>query len=135
MNKLTIALMVLSLVLGGVALATSADLHKATLGMDLSGFQKITDQEAQEIRGTGFSWGYLSGFGGYDGIGNPDCPQTLTSVITSAPQTLTDAIAPAPQTRTQAQLQIHVTSPVGNMLQQRDRTQMQPNIPKGSGGP
>jgi hypothetical protein len=89
MKKFMTALIVLSLVLGGVAVATSADLTKTPMGMELSGFQKITDQEAQEIRGTGFSWGYQSGFGGYDGLGNPDCPQTQTEFITSVPQTRT----------------------------------------------
>ena len=92
MKKLTTALMVLSLVLGGVALAMAADVPQASKTVDLSGFQKITDQEAQEIRGTG-----LVGFGpqyqnqtnnpGYAGSCNPDCPQSLIQSTTSTPQT------------------------------------------------
>jgi len=111
MKKFMTALMVLSLVLGGVAVATSADLTKTSMGMELSGFQKLTDQEAQEIRGAGISWGGLNGFGGYDGDGNPDCPLIQTSAITSVPQT-----------RTQSQFQQNTVTPVGIRIQKQDRT-------------
>jgi hypothetical protein len=57
MKKLTTALALLLLILGGVALANAADVPQAPMTSDLSSFQKLTDQEAQEIRGTGFSWG------------------------------------------------------------------------------
>ena len=49
--------MMLSLILGGVALVTAADLPQAPKTIDLSGFQKLTDQETQEIRGTGIVYG------------------------------------------------------------------------------
>jgi hypothetical protein len=53
MKKLTTVIMVLSLVLGGVALAAAADLPQTSKNLDLSAMQKISDQEAQQIRGTG----------------------------------------------------------------------------------
>jgi hypothetical protein len=56
MKKLTTALMVLSLILGGVALAAAADVPQDPKTLDLSGLQKLTDQETQEIRGTGVSF-------------------------------------------------------------------------------
>lgn len=56
MKRLTSSLTVLLLILGGIALATAADLPQAPKTVDLSGFQKLTDQEAQEIRGTGLVW-------------------------------------------------------------------------------
>ncbi len=52
MKKLTTVIMVLSLVLGGVALAAAADLPQTSKNLDLSAMQKISDQEAQQIRGT-----------------------------------------------------------------------------------
>ncbi len=53
MKKFMTAFMVLSLVLGGVALAAAADVPQVSKSLDLSKLQKITDQEAQQLRGTG----------------------------------------------------------------------------------
>ncbi len=53
MKKITTVILMLSLVLGGVALAAAADLPQASKNIDLSKLQKITDQEAKQIRGTG----------------------------------------------------------------------------------
>jgi hypothetical protein len=64
MKKLTTVIMVLSLVLGGVALAVAADLPQTPKNLDLSAMQKISDQEAKVIRGTaGFSVGGAFQFG------------------------------------------------------------------------
>jgi hypothetical protein len=64
MKKLTTVILVLSLVLGGVALAAAADVPQTTKNLDLNALQKITDQEAQEIRGTlGFSLAAAYGIG------------------------------------------------------------------------
>jgi hypothetical protein len=64
MKKLTTVIMVLSLVLGGVALAAAADLPQTSKNLDLSVMQKISDQEAKVIRGTaGFSVGGAFQFG------------------------------------------------------------------------
>ena len=52
MRKLTTVLMVLSLVLMGITWAAAADLPQTSKEVDLSGFTKITDKEAQEIKGT-----------------------------------------------------------------------------------
>jgi hypothetical protein len=57
MKKLTTVLMVLSLVLGGVALAVAADVPQTSKNLNLSAMQKISDQEAQNIRGTGAGFG------------------------------------------------------------------------------
>jgi len=110
MKKFMTALMVLSLVLGGVAVATSADLTKNSMGIDLSGLQKITDQEAQEIRGTGLGPQYQNqiNYPGYAGSCNPDCPQSLIQSTTSTPQT---------QTRTRSFNQL--TSPAGTPMLKR----------------
>jgi hypothetical protein len=67
MRKLTTAVLVLTLVLGGVALAVAADGPQENTG--LSGLQKLTDQEAREVRGLG-----MDGFG-----------PSLSQVITTAP--------------------------------------------------
>jgi hypothetical protein len=95
MKKLTTALLVLSLVLGGVALAAAADMPQAPKTMDLSGLQKLTDQEAQEIRGTGVAF-------------------DIQSV------TITSALQPRTQSQTQTSYDI---SPVGAQQCPRDRTQ------------
>ena len=71
MKKLMISLMVLSLVLAGVAMATAADQSTPSKELKLTGFHKISDKECSEVRGQGFG----SGFGGYGGV----CPN-LTSV-------------------------------------------------------
>ena len=64
MKKLTTVIMVLSLVLGGVALAVAADVPQTSKNLDLSAMQKITDQEAKVVRGTaGFSTAGAFGFG------------------------------------------------------------------------
>ena len=57
MKKLMTAIMVFSLVLAGVSLAVAADLPQTPKIVELGGFQKLTDQEAQEIRGMGFGPG------------------------------------------------------------------------------
>jgi hypothetical protein len=64
-------------------------------------------------------------------------PGTCLQTTTTTPQTQTQlgtAITAASQSRTQTQIQTHTVSPVGNMIQQRPRTQIQPNLPKGVGG-
>jgi hypothetical protein len=81
MKKLTTVIMVLSLVLGGVALAAAADLPQTSKNLDLSKLQKITDQEAQQLRGTGMSFGGAQ-FGGFSGVcPNPTCVQASTTCI------------------------------------------------------
>ena len=86
MRTLTTALLVLMLVLGGVALAIAADGPQENTG--LSGLQKLTDQEAREVRGLGMEgFGPAFGFGGYEGLGNSDCHLTQTAIITTAPAT------------------------------------------------
>lgn len=95
MKQLAIAFAVILLILGGVALATAADVPQAPNAADLSGFQKLTDQEAKEIRGTGISFGIQS-----------------------------TAITSALQPRTQSQVQTsYDNSPVGFQQCPRDRTQ------------
>lgn len=95
MKKLTTAFAMLLLIFGTVALAAAGDVPQALTNMDLSGFQKITDQEAQELRGTGDVFGIQ-----------------------------TTAIASALQPRSQSQAQTsYDTSPVGIQQCPRDRTQ------------
>ena len=72
MKKLTVALMVISLVLAGVAVAVAADQSAPGKELKVTGFQKITDEQASEIRAQGLG----SGFGGYAG----DCPNLTTTV-------------------------------------------------------
>ena len=57
MRKLIVALMVGSLVLAGIGLATAADLPQALKGVDLSVAKKVTDKEAKEVKGEGQSPG------------------------------------------------------------------------------
>ena len=95
MKKLTTAVMVISLILGGVALAAAADVPQAPKTVDLSGLQQITDQEAQEIRGTGVAFD----------------TQSLT---------ITSALQPRTQSQTQTSYDI---SPVGAQQCPRDRAQ------------
>ena len=52
MKKFMTALMVFSLVLAGVSLAAAADLPQALQGVDLSKAKQVSDQEAQEVRGS-----------------------------------------------------------------------------------
>ena len=73
MKKLTVALMVISLVLAGVAVAAAADQSAPGKELKVTGFQKITDKQASEIRGQGLG----SGFGGYGG----DCPNLTTVCV------------------------------------------------------
>ncbi len=81
MKKLTTVIMVLSLVLGGVALAVAADVPQTSKNLDLSAMQKISDQEAKQIRGTGMSFGGAQ-FGGFGGAcPNPTCVQTSTTCV------------------------------------------------------
>ena len=51
MRKLTVALMVASLILGGISFAVAAEQPEALNGVNLSDAQKVTDTEAQDIRG------------------------------------------------------------------------------------
>jgi hypothetical protein len=51
MRKLTVALMVLSLVLTGVAIAAAADLPQALQGVDLKAAQQVNNSQAQTVRG------------------------------------------------------------------------------------
>ena len=51
MRKLTAMLMVASLILGGISFAMAADQPEALNGVNLSDAQKVTDTEAQDIRG------------------------------------------------------------------------------------
>jgi hypothetical protein len=77
MKKLMTAIMMLSLILGGVALAAAADLPQVTVNLDLGKLQKISDQEAQQLRGTG---GFqFNNPGIYNHI---NCPQSQTGVYT-----------------------------------------------------
>ena len=77
MKKLTTVIMVLSLILGGVALAVAADLPQTSQNLNLSAMQKISDQEAKQIKGTGITGSPQ--FGGFSGLGNPACPQSCTT--------------------------------------------------------
>ena len=75
MKKLTTVIMVLSLVLGGVALAVAADLPQTSKNLNLSAMQKISDQEAKEIKGTGgFQFNNPGNF-----FNMINCPQTCTT--------------------------------------------------------
>lgn len=77
MKRLMTAIMVLSLVLGGVALAAAADSPQTPKSLDLNKLQKISDQEAQQLRGTG---GFqFNNPGIYSHI---NCPQSQTGVYT-----------------------------------------------------
>ena len=82
MKKLTTVILVLSLVLGSVALVGAAEVTKTSNNLELSTLQKITDQEAKEIKGTGITG--QPHFGGFSGNGNPACPQSLTTVCVPA---------------------------------------------------
>ena len=79
MKKLTTVIVVLSMVLGSVALVAATDLPQTSDNVLLSTLQKISDQEAQQIRGTGITG--QPHFGGFSGSGNPACPQNLTTVL------------------------------------------------------
>jgi len=52
MKKFMTALMVFSLVLAGASLVAAAELPQALQGVDLSKAKQVTDQEAQEVRGS-----------------------------------------------------------------------------------
>jgi hypothetical protein len=51
MRKLTILLMVVSLVLSVVAVAAAANLPQALKGVDLTAAKQVADNEAQNVRG------------------------------------------------------------------------------------
>ena len=70
MKKFMTALMVLSLVLTGVSLAAATDLPQTPKVAGFKGVIKISDQEGQNIRGTGMG-PMFSGFGGV--CPNPIC--------------------------------------------------------------
>jgi|GEM_PF-6131127 len=53
MKKFTIALVVLSLVVMGASLAMAKELPQAMKGMDLAKVKKVTDKEAQKVKGSG----------------------------------------------------------------------------------
>ena len=103
MKKLTTMIVVLSLVLGGVALAAAADL----VGAELNGFTKISDQEAREIRGMGMT-GFGPQFFGFDGAGNPACPQIQPLSTTSTPQN-----------QTRSRLSVQINLPAGTPMHKR----------------
>ncbi len=63
MKKLATVIMMLSLVLGGVALAAAADLPQVAQNFGLKGLQKVSDQEAQKLRGTGMGFSLGGGTG------------------------------------------------------------------------
>ena len=90
MRKLTTVIMVLSLVLGSVALVAATDLPQTSDNVLLSTLQKISDQEAQQIRGTGITG--QPHFGGFGGSGNPACPQNLTTVVNPLQTQIRDQI-------------------------------------------
>ncbi len=73
MKKLTVVLMVLSLVLAGAAVAIAAGQPAPGKEVKVTGFQKITDKQASEIRGQGLG----SGFGGYFGV----CPSQTSTCL------------------------------------------------------
>lgn len=73
MRKLTAALMVASLILGGISFAVAADEPQALNGVNLSDAQKVTDTEAQSIRGAAQGpYGH-----NYKPSGAGDCTQDL----------------------------------------------------------
>ena len=51
MRKLTVALMVVSLMLTGVAMVAAADLPQALQGVDLKAAQQVNNSQAQTVRG------------------------------------------------------------------------------------
>jgi hypothetical protein len=51
MKKLIVALMLLSFVLAGTALAATDNLPKSLKGVDVKASQKVTDKEAQAVKG------------------------------------------------------------------------------------
>jgi len=69
MRKLTATLMIAALVLGGISFAMAADQPDALNGVNLSDAQKVTDTEAQSIRGAAQQgpWHYKPPLAG-DGI-------------------------------------------------------------------
>lgn len=74
MRKLTVALMVASLILGGISFAVAADQPEALNGVKLSDAQKVTDTEAQSIRGAAQGAG---SYGPYKPDSAGDCIQDL----------------------------------------------------------
>jgi len=72
MRKWTVALMVASLILGGISFAVAADEPQALNGVNLSDAQKVTDTEAQDIRGTALGPNPTSGDGIHDHCGWDD---------------------------------------------------------------
>jgi hypothetical protein len=95
MKKLTTAIMVLSLVLGGVALAAAADLPQTSKNLELSAMQKISDQEAKQIRGTGMGFGSM--FAGTTGVCTSSAciPKNYSQFNTCVP-TLNTYLSPGP---------------------------------------
>ena len=77
MKKVTTVIMVLSLILGSVALVAATEVPQPSKDLQLSTLQKITDQEAKELRGTGgFQFNNPGNF--YNII---NCPQSQTRVL------------------------------------------------------
>ena len=73
MRKWTAALMVTSLILGGISFAVAADQPDALNGVNLSDAQKVTDTEAQSIRGAAqgpYAYGPFGGIDAGDDIQN-----------------------------------------------------------------
>lgn len=70
MKRFIIALVALSLLLMGVTLAVAKDMPQALKKVDLSKAQKVTDKEAQKVRGSGtcidpvYNYNYLNLYSG-----------------------------------------------------------------------
>lgn len=78
MRKLTATLMVASLILGGISFAVAAEQPDALNGVNLSDAQKVTDTEAQGIRGAAKGpFGPRGHYGPYGGIDSGDDIQNL----------------------------------------------------------
>jgi hypothetical protein len=60
MKKLTVVLMVVSLMLTGVGLAAAGTQPQALKGVDMKSAQKVTDTQAQTVRGAAQGQGNLT---------------------------------------------------------------------------
>ena len=110
MKKLTTMIVVLSLVLGGVALAAAADL----VGAELNGFTKISDQEAQEISGKAMSW---NNYGDLNGVG--DRLRDGSCSTCPGPQIQPLSTTSTPQNQTRSRLSVQINLPAGTPMHKR----------------
>ena len=108
MKKLTTMIVLLSLVLGGVALAVAADL----VGAELNGFTKISDQEAQEISGKAMSWNGNS-FGDTTRLTDGSCSTC------PGPQLQPLSTTSTPQNQTRSRLSVQINMPAGTPMHKR----------------